>query len=138
MYASQLWRSTVANGLSRRGLVTADLLIDLVVPPLGQLVAGLAGLLGGSVVIGIITGQMLSATWIAGIGLSGAVVYVLAGWARSHTGFRGLRDLAFAPGYVAWKLLGNRGGSKPPKEWVRTPRAGEIDRTPEVAPVTVE
>ncbi len=138
MYAGQLWRSTVEQGWNQRGRVTADLLVDLIVPPLGQLVAALTGLVGVSVVIGLTTGQTLVSGWIAAVGLTGTAAYVLTGWSRSHTGLRGLRDLAFAPGYVAWKLLGNRGGSKPPKEWVRTPRAGETGRTPEAAPVTVE
>jgi 1,2-diacylglycerol 3-beta-glucosyltransferase len=124
--------------MSTRGRLTADLLLDLIVPPLGQLVAALTGLFGASVVIGLTSGRVLDSSWIAGVGLSGTMVYVLTGWARSHTGLRGLRDLAFAPGYVAWKLLGNRGGSKPPKEWVRTPRAGEADRPHQAATATVD
>ena len=138
MYAGPLWRSTVEHGLNKRGRVTADLLVDLIVPPLGQLAAALTGLFGASAVIGLATGQMLRASWIAGVGISSTVFYVLTGWARSHTGVSGLRDLALAPAYVAWKLLGNRGGSKPPKEWVRTPRVGETERTTAAAPATLD
>ena len=94
----------------RRGRVTTDLLIDLVVPPLGQLVTGLVGLFGAAVVIGAASGQVFVATKVAGAGLLGTALYVGAGWARSHTGLSGLRDLAFAPVYVAWKLVGKPRG----------------------------
>ena len=138
MYAAPLSRSTLQHGLSRRGRMTADLLIDLLVPPLGQLVAALVGLLTATVVVGIATGQVLVATWLAAAGLIGVAFYVLSGWARSHTGLSGLRDLAFAPVYVAWKLIGNRGGSRPPKDWVRTPRSGEADRNPHPASASAD
>ena len=139
MYAQPLRRSTVAHRVSKRGWITADLLVDLIVPPLGQLFTVLAAIFGTSLVVGIGADHVLSASWISGTGLAGTVFYVFCGWARSHTGLSGLRDLAFAPGYIAWKLIGNRGGSKPPTEWIRTPRVGENDLTPTsaTAPATI-
>ena len=110
----------------------ADLAMDVLVPPLGQLAAvlltgtalsALALTLGGS--------GMPLAAW--SVGLAGLVVHVARGWQLSDTGVRGLADLARAPGYVAWKFAakatrsfgGGSGASPDPQAWVRTVRAAE-------------
>ncbi len=104
--------------------VAADLLADLLVPPLAQLVATL--LVVGSV------GAVLASSGVTALpvalsatGLAGVCLYVTRGWQLSATGLRGLRDLVTAPAYVGWKL-GSKvlGRAKPRRDngWVRTAR----------------
>ncbi len=62
--------------------------------------------------------------WIA----CGAAIcaYAARGWQLSETGVRGLRALAYVPGYVAWKLtLPLRRPTHASGEWVRTARGEE-------------
>jgi hypothetical protein len=49
------------------------------------------------------------------------LLYVLRGWQLSHTGVRGLLDLAGAPVFVAWKVF-LMIGRQHSAEWVRTER----------------
>lgn len=114
------------DGLRGRDALLLDLALDVLVPPLAQLV-GWA--LAGAVL-------MAGLQWWAGIGGGAAAVsalslgclgiYVLGGWWHSGTGARGLLDLALSPAYVAWKfgLLIRRPGARKPLAWVRTPREG--------------
>ena len=125
LYAANLLRHT----LRTRSRVTADLLIDLLVPPFGQLVVRLLMLLVALLGIEFITGHTFIAMGVVTVGLLAVAFYLFEGWRRSGTGWQGLKDLARGPFYVVWKLFGNRSGSRPPKEWVRTPRAGESDAT---------
>mgnify|MGYP000850263069 CR=1 FL=1 len=115
------------EALARRSLLLFDLAMDVLVPPLSRLVlAALAGL-GASLALASFTGHGAMAAALFGAALWGVGLYVFAGWLHSRTGLRGLLDLAFAPGYVAWKLtlkLKQRGAQKP-TDWVRTTREGE-------------
>jgi 1,2-diacylglycerol 3-beta-glucosyltransferase len=108
--------------------LAADLALDLLVPPLGQLVTMLVAGLGGSVGLALVVGRGSDAVapWVWGVGLGGVIVHVARGWQLSGTGAQGLRDLAAAPFYVGWKLTsGAVGARRAPTEWVRTPRPGE-------------
>ena len=122
-------RALAREALLQRDLVLADLAADLWVPPIGQVVSALgAGLAVGSLT-GHVAGRQRS-VFVSGLGLAGIVVHVARGWQRSETGVAGLVDLARAPLYVGWKLVGKvssrrTGGSGAPKEWVRTARTGE-------------
>jgi 1,2-diacylglycerol 3-beta-glucosyltransferase len=108
----------------RRDLLLLDLAVDLIVPPLGHLVAlnavgaslcVLATWLGG--------GMMPVATFVWGASLFGVLMYVIRGWALSGVGPYGLLDLLWAPVYVIWKLtLRFRDKGQGPEEWVRTTR----------------
>ncbi len=103
----------------RRDPVLLDLAIDLVVPPLGQLLLVTLGGLGVSLVLA----REGVAPWLWSASLLGIVVHVLRGWSFSGVGAKGLRDLLWAPVYVIWKLtlrFSDRG--KKPEEWVRTTR----------------
>ena len=115
----------VRRAVSDRDRLAADLAMDLLVPPLGQLVGVLVVGLGGSVVLAVLGGGgVASVVW--GVGLGGVVVHVARGWQLSGTGARGLVDLLAAPLYVGWKLTSKAVRvRRPPTEWVRTPRAGE-------------
>ena len=115
----------VRRAVSDRDGLAADLAMDLLVPPLGQLVGVLVVGLGGSVVLAILGGGgVASVVW--GVGMGGVVVHVARGWQLSGTGARGLVDLLAAPLYVGWKLTSKAVRvRRPPTEWVRTPRAGE-------------
>jgi glycosyltransferase involved in cell wall biosynthesis len=115
------------EGLRRTDRVRLDLALDLLVPPLAQLL-GLT-LLGGIMAAGasFVAGRPLLAAWAWGLCLVFVVIYVFRGWTVSGTGLRGLFDLLRAPAYMVWKLklalLGE--GSKKQDEWVRTAREGE-------------
>lgn len=126
MYLGPLLR----DAATRRSRVSADMALDLLVPPLGQLVVRLTALTLGIGWLGFIIDHRFISAEVAAAGLVGIGIHVIEGWRRSGTGLRGLADLACAPAYIAWKLVGIRGGSRPPKEWVRTPRAGETNLKP--------
>jgi 1,2-diacylglycerol 3-beta-glucosyltransferase len=116
----------LAAGLWRRDRVALDLGLDLLVPPLGTLVA-LTGMgLCASLFLSSRAGHLVASGWLwlaCAIGLS---VYGLRGWQLSGTGARGLFALLFVPRYVAWKiLLRLRGSARAPGEWIRTARQGE-------------
>ena len=116
----------VRRAVSDRDRLAADLAMDLLVPPLGQLVGVLVVGLGGSVVLALVSGGGV-APIVWGIGVGGVVVHVARGWQLSGTGARGLVDLLAAPLYVGWKLTSKAVRvRRPPTEWVRTPRAGEF------------
>jgi hypothetical protein len=109
--------------LRRRSLMLADLALDLLVPPLGQLTAATALGLGVAVlaVRGGVAAPVAVAPWaLAALALAG---YVARGWQRSRTGARGLADMLWAPVYLTWKLatrLSRRGRRL--DHWVRTAR----------------
>ena len=107
--------------LRRRDAVLLDLLLDLLVPPLGQLLAfeAIGAML--CVFVGATHGGV--APWIWGAALVGVLLYVLRGWALSGIGPYGLVDLLRAPFYVAWKMtLRFRRRGQGAKEWIRTTR----------------
>jgi 1,2-diacylglycerol 3-beta-glucosyltransferase len=98
-----------------------DMAIDLLVPPLGQLLT--------IAVVGLVTSVALAplgvfvAQWLWAASVAGIVVYVLRGWAISGVGATGLLDLMWAPAYVVWKMtLRFTDKGRRPEEWVRTTR----------------
>jgi glycosyltransferase involved in cell wall biosynthesis len=106
----------------RRNLVLFDLLVDLVVPPVGELVAFIAA---GAALCAIV-GHGGVAAWIWGLSFAGVALYVLRGWMLSGIGLHGFLDLMWAPAYVAWKLtLWLRHKGQRPIEWIRTTREGK-------------
>jgi 1,2-diacylglycerol 3-beta-glucosyltransferase len=111
----------VTRALRERSGMLLDLALDLLVPPLGQLlVIALAGF--GLSVLAIPFGALI-ATWLWAMALLGLAVHVFAGWAHSGVGLIGLRDLLCVPAYVVWKItLRFADQGKRPEEWVRTTR----------------
>jgi cellulose synthase/poly-beta-1,6-N-acetylglucosamine synthase-like glycosyltransferase len=111
----------IADALRKRDGMLLDLALDLLVPPIGQLLmATVAGLMVSllAVPFGVVV-----APWLWAIALLGIVVHVLTGWAHSGVGLIGLRDLLLAPAYVVWKMtLRFSDKGKRPEEWVRTTR----------------
>jgi 1,2-diacylglycerol 3-beta-glucosyltransferase len=108
----------------RRDPLLLDLAADLIVPPLGQLVALTA--VGASLCIlaaWFNGGTLPVAAYVWGASLFGILLYVARGWALSGVGPYGLLDLLWAPIYVIWKLtLRFRDRGKSQEEWVRTTR----------------
>ena len=111
----------IAEAWRRRDARLIDLAMDLIVPPLGQLVvmtvAGLALSLG-AVLFGAVV-----APWLWAAAALAIVAYVGQAVVLSGTGLAGVVDLAWAPVYIVWKLtlrLSDRG--RTPEEWVRTTR----------------
>lgn len=114
------------EGLRKKSGLLIDLALDVLVPPLSQLVVALVGLTLVLLALFLFLGVGQWALTALSLGLSSIGLYVFAGWAHSGTGARGLLDLALAPLYVVWKLrLRLTGGGKKQGEWVRTTREGE-------------
>jgi 1,2-diacylglycerol 3-beta-glucosyltransferase len=111
----------LGEALRRRDLLLFDLLVDLLVPPVGELVAINAVGAALCVFVGGVHGAV--APWIWGASLAGLLLYVLRGWALSGIGLYGVVDLLWAPVYVVWKLtLRFRHRGRRPEDWVRTTR----------------
>jgi cellulose synthase/poly-beta-1,6-N-acetylglucosamine synthase-like glycosyltransferase len=118
-------RRLLTEAWRRKDLRLADLAMDLIVPPLGQLAAATA--LGVVLSLAAIPLGVIVAPWLWVVSLLAIVGYVLRGVAFSGMGLGGLRDLCWAPMYIVWKLtlrLGDRG--KKPEEWVRTTREARL------------
>ncbi len=110
------------EALRGRNVVLFDLLVDLVVPPVGELVAYIAAGAALCVIVGL--GGV--APWIWGLSFAGVALYVLRGWMLSGIGLHGFLDLMWAPVYIAWKLtLWLRHKGQRPIEWIRTTREGK-------------
>jgi cellulose synthase/poly-beta-1,6-N-acetylglucosamine synthase-like glycosyltransferase len=108
-----------------RDLVLFDLALDLVVPPIGQLL--LASVAGLVLSLAARLFGVTVAPWLWAAALAGIVVHVVRAWQLSRTGMQGLVSLLRAPAYVLWKLtlrLGDRG--RTPEEWVRTTREASL------------
>jgi cellulose synthase/poly-beta-1,6-N-acetylglucosamine synthase-like glycosyltransferase len=106
------------QALQQKSALLLDLALDVLVPPLGTLVAlmGVLALIGvGLMLAGLPAGVLLVLPILILIG------HVLRGVSLSGLGAQGWQDLALAPFYVLWKLsLKLR--SKIPTDWVRTAR----------------
>jgi hypothetical protein len=95
--------------------------VEQMIPPLSVPVV----LAGGALVAGLLT-RSRPATLLAGFSLGGQLAYVLTALALVRAPWRVYRALAYAPGYVGWKVwlyarsLGARGSTP----WVRTERLG--------------
>ena len=109
--------------VTRRDPVLLDLAMELMVPPLAYLAtACVAGTLWSVLAFRYgVVGWPAPVLWAASA--AALLVYVARGWALSGVGVRGLRYLAWAPLYVAWKASMLFERSRPAgKEWVRTAR----------------
>ncbi|MCP3165825.1 exopolysaccharide biosynthesis GT2 family glycosyltransferase EpsU [Myxococcus qinghaiensis] len=116
------------DALKQRSGLLLDLSMDVLVPPLSQLVlAAVGSAVAASVLVWLSGGTAVWASALAGFGLMSLGAYVLRGWWVSGVGPRGLLDLAWAPVYVLWKVgLMLRGpGAEKRGEWVRTSREAE-------------
>lgn len=119
---AQLWPS-VRRAFTDRTALSFDAAMNLLVPPLSKVVALTVAGLAASVALGIARGGQ----WPLGFGLfafcAGSLVfYVLRGWALSQTGAAGLKALARAPMYMAWKLAISRARKEQSETWIRTAR----------------
>jgi 1,2-diacylglycerol 3-beta-glucosyltransferase len=111
----------VKQAVRRRDATLLDLALDLIVPPLGQLLV--MTVVGLALSIVAIRWGVVLPSWLWAAALLGIVVHVLTGWAHSGVGLIGLRDLLWAPAYVVWKMtLRFSDKGKRPEEWVRTTR----------------
>ncbi len=105
----------------RRDGMLFDLALDLIVPPLGQLL--LVTVVGLGLSLLAMAFGVVVAPWLWAAALLGIVAHVLRGWAFSGVGLIGLRDLLWVPAYVVWKMtLRFSDKGKSPEEWVRTSR----------------
>jgi 1,2-diacylglycerol 3-beta-glucosyltransferase len=117
------WRdgpSLIAAAVSARSALLVDLALELLTPPLAQLVVFVA--CGAAASLALCSGRICAPLLAWGFCVLALVAYTLRGWALSGSGVRGLLDLGTAPLYIAWKagLLARGNGS--PQDWIRTPR----------------
>lgn len=114
----------VAAFFRRPSAIVFDLACDLLVPPISYpallVVVGLAL----EAVHVVVTGAPSWAAPLWAFEAFALFAYVLRGVAFSGTGIAGLVTLAFAPAYIAWKIVVARPW-KNTDRWVRTRRAGE-------------
>ncbi|AKF84447.1 glycosyl transferase family 2 [Myxococcus fulvus 124B02] len=118
----------LSDALKQKSGLLLDLSMDVLVPPLSQLVlAAVGSAVAASVLVWLSGGTAVWASAVAGFALMSLGAYVLRGWWVSGVGPRGLLDLAWAPVYVVWKVgLMLRGpGAEKRGEWVRTEREAE-------------
>ncbi|MBJ6760824.1 glycosyltransferase [Myxococcaceae bacterium JPH2] len=116
------------DSLQQGSRLLFDLAMDVLVPPLSQLVLAMVG--GAVLAAGLVWlsgGTAVAASGVAAFGLFSLTAYVLRGWWVSGVGPRGLLDLAWAPVYVVWKvgLMLRGAGAEKRGEWVRTTREAE-------------
>jgi 1,2-diacylglycerol 3-beta-glucosyltransferase len=105
----------------RRNGLLLDLALDLVMPPLGELIAAIT--IGIAICAAVRSLHQGVAPWIWGTSAGGVFVYVLRAWALSGVGAVGALDLLRAPFYIMWKLMLRMRPQKRLKdEWVRTTR----------------
>ena len=115
-------RTLLTATVSRRDPVCADLLADLVLPPLSTLVIALAAVATATGCL-IVLGSA-GARWLAvadALGVAALLAYVGRGWQLSGIGLRGVLDFMRVPWFVVWKVwtrLTNRSHT----QWVRTER----------------
>jgi 1,2-diacylglycerol 3-beta-glucosyltransferase len=114
-------RNLLVEAWRRKDACLADLAIDLIVPPLGQLVSVAAiGLLGSMAATWF---GVVIAPWVWGLSLLAIVGYVARGVAFSGMGLAGVLDLLWVPVYILWKFsLRFSDKGRKPAEWVRTTR----------------
>ncbi|HVQ32190.1 MAG TPA: glycosyltransferase family 2 protein, partial [Vicinamibacteria bacterium] len=92
------------QGLRQRRWLHFDLAADLVVPPLATVVlASLAGILACAAAL-LLGAPLRVAPWLWASSALGLAVYVGRGLVLAGSPLRSLRDLAWAPVYVAWKI----------------------------------
>jgi hypothetical protein len=113
----------VRAGLARRDLVLLDLAAELLVPPLSTL--GAVAAAGAAVALAaarVVPGVHL-APWTWSASVVAVLAYVARGWHLSGTGWRGVRALARAPVFLAWRLgVASTRRLRAPDVWVRTAR----------------
>lgn len=116
----------VLRALRERSLLLLDLALDVLIPPLSTLVLAAALWTVSSAALSLAAGEVGVSLWLSLACDAGLVGYVLEGWWLSRTGLAGLRDLAFAPAFVIWKVgLMLERSPGPPQDWVRTARDSE-------------
>jgi GT2 family glycosyltransferase len=116
----------LGEGLRRRSLLLLDLAADLLVPPLTYVaLAMMLGVIASALWVVLGHGPWWAAApWAAAA--AGFALYVARGVWLSRVGPRAILDLAWAPVYMAWKVvLALRSSASREREWVRTAREGE-------------
>ncbi|MFL5409556.1 MAG: glycosyltransferase, partial [Myxococcales bacterium] len=110
----------IGRALRRRDAVLFEAAADLLLPRLSMLAAATVAGLSTAVSLAL-TGAGGASVLVWGTAALLLCVYVARGWSLSGTGAVGLRALAAAPAFVAWKVR-MLARSRAPERWTRTPR----------------
>jgi cellulose synthase/poly-beta-1,6-N-acetylglucosamine synthase-like glycosyltransferase len=107
------------DGVSLRDPVRLDAVVEQLIPPLSVPVV----LAGATLCASLLFRSRLAAV-LAGFSLGGQIGYILAGLVLVRAPWRVYRALAYAPGYIAWKvwLYGRSLAARGDAPWIRTTR----------------
>jgi 1,2-diacylglycerol 3-beta-glucosyltransferase len=119
------WRGPLLRASLRGQPLTTDLLADLLVPPLATIaLQAVLGFALAALLVWFGASPWMMLPW--GIALAGLSLYGVRGLQRTSNPGAALRALAWAPVFVAWKLVPRRGDAAARKgEWVRTARRAD-------------
>jgi len=118
-YAASLLRRAVRE----RSPLLLDLAIDLLVPPLTTVFVLLAAGTTMAVAVCIMARETWSLSLLAwGVADAGFLLYVARGCVMTGHFWRAVRDLAWAPVFMLWKLSVRAAAGVAGEEWVRTSR----------------
>lgn len=113
------------HGLSKLRVKLIALALELGVPPLSLLVAGLSVVIVACAALGLFGGSWVPLI-VAGSACALLTLGVFLGWARFGREVISLSTLLTVPIYLVWKLpMYAKFLFKPQKRWVRTVREGE-------------
>lgn len=121
---SELAWPLLKQSIAQRNKVLLDLAVDLITPPIATLAVSAIALLTLALVLLSLGLSSWFAALLPTVSLGFLILHVLRGISLSGLGLQGWLDLAFAPGYVAWKLLLKLRRKSAGNEWVRTDREG--------------
>ncbi len=114
----------VRRALARRSLMLLDLAIDLAIPPLSYIVLAVAAGLAVDGALSLRLGSPTLGLYLWAVSAFALLLYVARGLQHSNLGlWRALGALAYAPFYVAWKLVAV--APRRPSAWIRTQREAE-------------
>jgi cellulose synthase/poly-beta-1,6-N-acetylglucosamine synthase-like glycosyltransferase len=126
LIARQQAPDLLARALRQRSPLLLDLALDLLVPPLTYVAVTIAVGLAACAAAFALGAAPFVAVGLWGAAALALLIYVGRGLTLSGLGLRGLADLAWAPVYIAWKLvLMLAPGAQRSGEWVRTSREGQ-------------
>lgn len=118
------------SAIRRRDPILFDLSLNLLVPPFARIAAGVFAGLAASIVLALARGPAAVPLVLWGFCAVSLLAYLFRGWALSGTGASGLRDLAFAPAYMLWKVGLALKPKSDGKAWIRTAREDAAEADP--------
>ncbi|MEO7360835.1 MAG: glycosyltransferase, partial [Gemmatimonadaceae bacterium] len=115
-------RELLATACKRRDVMLLDLALDLLVPPLSAVVAGVMLGFLASTAFALAIGSFSFSVVLWSAALVGLAIYIGRGCVMTGNFVRAIGDLAWAPVFMIWKLTVRSSRAAKQGEWVRTRR----------------